>query len=272
MTLKIHQHDRSRMRRRFCSPAAVWRGGAATAEQPRATADGVLPETPDDNTPEPETKTDTGSENFQTQHLVLLCRDQSGTAGQYREKYMAAEKEFCGEIKSDRMTAFLIRSAQVQLGGGRVEKSSFNQVSGWDPAELIGWGGDTPLGHALATSVDHILAEASRLRQAGVPVGKLLLIVETDGEATDGEWWDRALPKVHKAEREEKLLVFPIGIGNVVPAINRISCKRPAAILKDDNIEGFYRWLAEVLGRVSRSRPGEEIELPPTDEWRRIKG
>jgi uncharacterized protein YegL len=271
VTLKIHQHDRSRMRKRFFAPAAVWRGGA-TAEQPRATADGVPPEAPGDDTPEPETKTDTGSENFQTQHLVLLCRDQSGTADQFRNRYMAGGQELCAEIKSDRMTAFSVRVAQVQFGGGRVEKSTFRQASEWSPEELNGWGGDTPLGRALDTSVDHILAEASRIRMAGAPVGKLMLIVETDGEATDGEWWDRALPKVHKAEREEKLLVFPIGIGNVVPAINRISCKRPAAVLKDDNIEGFYRWLAEVLGRVSRSRPGEEIELPPTDEWRRVKG
>lgn len=249
----------------------MWRGGTPPPDQPRPPTVVSSPEATGDKTIKPDTETDTGSENFQTQHLLLICRDKSGTAHVFQERYGLADNAFCGEVRSDRMTAFSLRIAHVQFGAGRVEKATFRQASEWEPSELIGWGGDTPLGRAIDVSVDHILAEASRLRQAGAPVGKQIFIVETDGEATDGEAWNRALPKVHKAEREEKLLVFPVGIGNVVPAINRISCKRPAAILKDDNIEGFYRWLADVLGRVSRSRPGEDIELPPTDDWRLIK-
>lgn len=220
----------------------------------------------------PERVTAAPAGNYQTQNLVAIGEDLSHSTLEFEAEFRAARSE-CGQmIRSDAMTAFGLRIAGVQFGGGRVAKTGWVQGSEWDPRDLLPRAGDTPMGQAIRDALALIRGEAARLRQDGVPINRKILFLFTDGGATDHPVFEPARAELHKAENDERLFVFPVALGRYVPEIHRLSCKREAAVLKKGCFRELFAWTADLLARVSRSQPGDEIPLGSIEGWARMKG
>lgn len=210
--------------------------------------------------------------NYQTQNLVEFAEDFSESTREFEAEFRAAQAE-CGRmIRSDAMTSFGLRIAGIQFGGGRVEKTGWVPGSEWEPRDLLPRAGDTPLGQAILDALALIRGEAARLRQAGVPINRKILFILTDGGATDHAVFESARAELQKAERDEKLFVFPVALGRHVPEIHRLSCKREAAVLKQGCFRELFAWTADLLARVSSSNIGDEIPLGSIEGWARMKG
>ncbi len=217
-------------------------------------------------------RTSETSKNYQIQSLMAFVADLSGSTFAYAREFTGARGELCTELKSDAMTAFQIRIAEVQFGGGRVVTTPFTPASDWDPKDLLPRDGDTPLGQAIGDTLKLMRDEASALSSAGVPINRKIVCILTDGAATDSEVFARQRLELQKAERDERLFVFPIALGQYVPEIHTLSCKREAAVMKEGRFRELFSWIADLLARVSRSQPGDEIPLGAIDGWARMKG
>lgn len=210
--------------------------------------------------------------NFQPQHLATGGYDVSGSTNLFAAQFDAALQALCELARTDVLTAHQVRIADVHFGNGQVKATPFVSLADWEPAQLLKREGDTPLYAAIDQALTLLFDEERRLRKAGVPIGHRLLFLMTDGAGTDKDRAEAAKARLNDAELKHRLHVFPIALGHYIPEIHRLSRKREALVLKDENFPALFNWLGELLSRVSRSQPGDDIPLPSVEGWATLKG
>ena len=133
-------------------------------------------------------------------------------------------------------------------------------------------GGGTPLAEGLVKGLEMVEIGKQHLQTAAISYTRPWMIVISDGEPTsDNRDWNEAVSKVLDAEKNKKVVVFPVGVdGANLRKLGEISSEKPAASLSTVNFEEFFVWLSSSLSAVSKSKPGEELNLPSTDPWRNV--
>lgn len=94
----------------------------------------------------------------------------------------------------------------------------------------------------------------------------------SDGEPTSLQSdWKTAAEKCKQAITNKKVMIFPIGIDSASGGkrLDEIS-DRPCIDMQETKFNEFFVWLSESLSAVTRSRPGDTVELPDTDPWRHV--
>ena len=81
-----------------------------------------------------------------------------------------------------------------------------------------------------------------------------------------------ASEKCKQAINEKKLMIFPIGIDNTSSGLQKLNdiSDTPCLNMEGTKFNEFFVWLSDSLSAVTRSRPGDTIELPETDPWRHV--
>jgi uncharacterized protein YegL len=132
-------------------------------------------------------------------------------------------------------------------------------------------GGATPLGAGMLMALN--LAEQAKvdLRAAGISYTRPWIIVISDGEPTDErQLWLQAVAEAQRAEQDRKAEVFVIGVqGADIATLGKLS-QRPALALEGVKFKELFVWLSDSLSAASRSRPGDNIQLPSSDPWRTV--
>lgn len=197
--------------------------------------------------------------------LVLI--DESPSEQMHLEELFLAADATASVMKEDPVVAV---TAHVALGefNSRVVISDFVPAADFNPKPNLGIGGDTRLGLALEESMNALDRYVAELRSQGIPVGRKLLIVLTDAMSRDSV--DAAFARIHKAE-DDGLCVLPVGVGMVDRSVlDRMSSRRPGAVLKDRNYRALFQWIARTVKEFSYScsRPQEKVILPPADGWK----
>ena len=133
-------------------------------------------------------------------------------------------------------------------------------------------GGGTPLAEGLIKGLEMVEVGKRNLTNAGIGYTRPWMIVISDGEPTSRRNdWNDAISKVLDAESDNKVVVFPVGVeGASLEKLGEISSQRPVASLSTTKFDEFFLWLSSSLGVVSRSRPGDELNLPSTDPWKNV--
>jgi uncharacterized protein YegL len=97
------------------------------------------------------------------------------------------------------------------------------------------------------------------------------MMVISDGMPTDTEIWEKATADCRQAEADKKVEIFTIGVKDAhFDTLAEISAKEPV-MLQGIKFSELFVWLSNSLGVFSRSRPGEEVQLPSTDPWRNVR-
>jgi uncharacterized protein YegL len=109
------------------------------------------------------------------------------------------------------------------------------------------------------------------LRAAGVSYTRPWMMVISDGEPTDAaDVWSAAVKECREAEASKKVEVFCIGVeGANLAKMGELSTKPPQT-LSGTKFRELFVWLSASLSAASRSRPGENIQLPSPDPWRNV--
>jgi uncharacterized protein YegL len=132
-------------------------------------------------------------------------------------------------------------------------------------------GGATPLGRGIQLALELIEQGKRDLKLAGISYTRPWMMVISDGEPTDERnLWVAAARECKAAEASKKVEVFAIGVeGANLQSLSELSAK-PPRMLDGVKFRELFVWLSSSLSAASRSRPGDNLQLPSTDVWRNV--
>ena len=219
----------------------------------------------------------TGNPNQRTPCVLVLDASTSMSIGTSTgETRMDALNRGVSELekslKEDDVALSRLQLAIVSVGGAAEDADI---MMDWTDAVNfesfpIETGGMTPLGKGLKIALDLVEEGKDSLKESGISYTRPWIIVLSDGEPTDLDEWDEAVEMCLAAEQDKKVEIFAIGVEDAdMEMLGKFSSK-PALKLRGVQFKELFVWLSSSLSAASRSRPGENIELPSTDPWRDV--
>ncbi|MBO0800645.1 MAG: hypothetical protein J2P31_17640 [Blastocatellia bacterium] len=123
----------------------------------------------------------------------------------------------------------------------------------------LGAEGDTPMGMAIEKAIEIVNARKAAYRQNGISYYRPWIFMISDGEPTDN--WERAAELVRRGEEAKSLAFFAVGVeGANFELLQKISVRQPLK-LSGLRFRDMFMWLSSSLAYISRSSPGDEVEL-----------
>ncbi len=173
-------------------------------------------------------------------------------------------------LRDDPVVSARLKLGIVTVGGTASIAQAFAHPDQLSPTTYTAEG-DTPLGSGLELAMNMITAEVAAIRARGGSCTKPWLVVQSDGAPTDR--WEAAAARAREMVNKGDLHLFVIGVGvnadmNVLGQITHPSL--PPKRLDAVNYQEFFKWLKDSLHGASRSKPGQQLKLPPTSAWESI--
>jgi uncharacterized protein YegL len=103
-------------------------------------------------------------------------------------------------------------------------------------------------------------------RANGVAYYRPWVFLITDGEpqGESAEVVQRAAQRIREEEDARRIAFFTVGVERAnLTRLAEIVPTRPPVKLKGLNFTDLFLWLSASIQRVSHSRPGEQVALPP---------
>lgn len=176
-------------------------------------------------------------------------------------------------LRDDNTAITRVQLAIISVGGPANEADI---MMDWTDANNftafpLNTGGMTPLGKGLQLALELIEKGKQNLRSAGISYTRPWIMVISDGEPTDDRSdWDTVAMACKSAEASKKVEIFTIGVeGANLQKLSDLSSK-PPLMLDGVKFKELFVWLSSSLSAASRSRPGDTLQLPPTDVWRNV--
>lgn len=198
----------------------------------------------------------------------ILLLDTSGSMnGKPIAELNAGLRTFKEELTSDTLAAQRVEVAVVTFGPVKVV-SEFQTADVFQPPTLAPTG-DTPLGAAIVEGLDMLEARKQAYKQSGVSYYRPWVFLITDGAPTDS--WQEAARRVRDGDNDQRkaFSFFSVGVqGADLSTLAQIcSPNRPPLKLSGLSFRELFSWLSTSLGGVSRSQPGQKVDIPAPTGW-----
>lgn len=136
-------------------------------------------------------------------------------------------------------------------------------------------GGATNMHLAIQQGCDLLEARKEQYRSGGVPYFRPIMVLFSDGLPTSprGEM-EQANQRLVDMESDNRLTIFKVGVNaDAVQAMLRV-LPNPNSRFQPQQLDNlrfsdFFVWLSRSVSAISRSTPGDVVNLPPTD-WTTI--
>lgn len=177
---------------------------------------------------------------------------------------------FQTSIQGDALAKRRCEIAVVTFGkGGANLIQDFVSVENLQLPRLVE-GNGTPMGRAIEIGIDAIERRKMLYKQQDLSYFRPWMFLVTDGKPTDS--WQAAAKRVQELDQGRHLTFFAVGVQNAdMQTLAQIApTNRPPRLLNGLDFKEMFNWLSNSLGEVSRSQPGTEIVLRPTDSWARV--
>ena len=213
-------------------------------------------------------------ENQEERCPILLCLDRSGSmSGGPIEELEAALEQFSQDLREDPSVA-----AKVDVGviifNEMVQWTDFTNSTEFNPPQLHAEGG-TKMSFAMKVSLDMCERRKDIYRQNGIAYHRPWIVLITDGYPDHDELQEitEIQQRLMSAEENRRAAIFTVACGeesdnlaewltqNVTPP------NRPAKRTNEANFKELFKWLSNSQIAISKSTPGERVELPSTDGW-----
>ena len=136
-------------------------------------------------------------------------------------------------------------------------------------------GGRTNMHLAIQQGCDLLETRKEQYRLGGVPYFRPIMVIFSDGLPTSprGEM-EQANQRLVDMESDSRLTIFKVGVNaDAVQAMQRV-LPNPNSRFQPQQLDNlrfsdFFVWLSKSVSAISRSTPGDTVNLPPTD-WTTI--
>jgi uncharacterized protein YegL len=177
-------------------------------------------------------------------------------------------------LNDDEIALSRVQVAAISVGGDTHNAEllmDWTDASDFQPFELVA-GSSTPLGAGTILALRTIKSQKKILRQHGISYTRPWIFILTDGDPTDNEdVWDAACEEAREAEESGSAEIFSIGIDEAgIGKLSKLS-RRPPIMMDSVQFRELFVWLSASLGQITRSVPGQHVDLPPHDPWSAVK-
>ena len=210
----------------------------------------------------------------------VLVLDASGSMG-FRphsgvraiDELNAGLVEFEKSLKADPAALTRVQIAIICVGGPKNNASlllDWTDSTYFEAFNMVA-SGETPLAEGILLAHETIERGKQELRAAGISYTRPWMFVITDGEPTSPDpLWQKAVQETIDAQQQKKVEVFPIAVaGANITKMGQLS-HRPPITLEGLKFRELFVWLTGSLSAAAKSRPGDDVKLPPTDPWRNV--
>ncbi|MEX2534385.1 MAG: VWA domain-containing protein [Trueperaceae bacterium] len=194
---------------------------------------------------------------------LLLLDTSASMSGAPLKALNEGLRAFKDDLMNDELARRRVEVGLVGFGNGGVKTvQEFVTVEDWEPEPLVA-GGSTPMGAAIGRGIELLTERKEMYKQAGVQYFRPWMFLITDGEPTDG--WEAAAQQAKREDTQRGLVFFTVGVERAnMDKLSRIAPQgRPPLKLKGLMFAELFLWLSQSQQRVSHSRVGEQLELPP---------
>ena len=197
---------------------------------------------------------------------VCLCLDVSGSMdGLPIRELNEGIRHFYEAIKADETALFAAEISVVTFGGYN-EAVCIEDFANIDrqSVPVVRAGGLTPLGEGVELALNLLERRKQEYKDKGVDYYQPWLVLMTDGAPNgDPDVLREAIQQTVSLVKQEKLTVFPIGIGPEadMSMLGKFSPTRQPLRLQGLNFKEFFSWLSSSVSRTSMSTPGEKVKL-----------
>ena len=208
------------------------------------------------------------AENPDPRCPCVLVLDTSGSMqGPRIDELNAGLQVFKESLARDPLALRRVEVAVVAFDSVARVAQPFVTADAFDPPTLTAQN-LTCMGAALTQALDLLDARKQSYRKAGVPYYRPWLFLVTDGEPQGEEpaVLEGAVKRLHADAGAKRVAVFAVAVGDEanVPELQRIAGKTPLR-LKGLAFKELFQWLSASMQRVSQSKVGEQVALPPPD-------
>ncbi|QUS60050.1 VWA domain-containing protein [Synechocystis sp. PCC 7339] len=207
-------------------------------------------------------------ENQENRCPVVLVLDTSGSMqGAPIRALNEGIKTFQQDVLRDTQAMLSVETAVVTFGNGGVQTvQDFVGIDRFSPP-ILEAGDLTPMGEAIELALDLVEDRKAVYKSHGIQYYRPWVFLITDGAPTDQ--WLNAAQRVQQAEAANRLLFFSVGVQGADMAKLRQISNNPPVLLNGLDFRDLFQWLSSSMKRVSGSKVGESIALPPVS-WGQI--
>lgn len=175
---------------------------------------------------------------------------------------------FQKDLHQDDLARRRVEIAIITFGSGGVGVAQDFVTAQDFEAPTLTSGGSTPMGAAIHLALDMLNDRKVRYVKNSISYYRPWVFMITDGAPTDQ--WDDAALRLRSEETAKALTFFAVGIaGADMEKLAKIGTRKPL-MLQGLKFSELFLWLSRSQQRVSASKPGEAISLPPVG-WAEVE-
>jgi len=194
----------------------------------------------------------------------LLLLDTSGSmTGRPISELNSGLQSFKSELLTDSLAMKRVEVSLISFGPVSIVNEFVTAENFSSPT--LQASGDTPMGEAIRQGIDLIKKRKDEYKKNGILFYRPWIFLITDGAPTD--YWKSAASAIQDGENTKSFAFFAIGVQNAdMNILKQLSVREPLK-LEGLKFRELFQWLSNSMKSVSRSVPGDKIQLAPPSGW-----
>jgi uncharacterized protein YegL len=133
--------------------------------------------------------------------------------------------------------------------------------------------GSTVLAEGIREAIMKVATRKNWYRRTGQPYYRPFIFLFTDGAPDSDQDMEAVMLEINEGVNERKFLFYPIGVQDAnMEVLHQIAHpSAPPLKLKGLDFTGFFKWLSNSVGIITKSKDSDMIRLPDVSSWGQIE-